>query len=194
MNKGIQVARGEYCQFLNSGDWLAAPEVIGRMLEDLPDCSFFYGNVLKQMPKGKTYRDTCGEGNVTMLTLYTGSLNHSPVFIKRSLFDAYGLYDENLRIVSDWKWYVQTIGLHGEPVRYTDLDVVCFDMGGISNANPSLLKKERRQVLEELIPANILADYDAFFKDIDPLKRINRNKVIKWLFWFFERILFKLCK
>lgn len=192
MNKGIRAARGEYCQFLNSGDWLAAPDVIGMMLENLPDCSIFYGNVLKQMPGGKFYRDACCKGQVSMLTFYTGSLNHSPVFIKKSLFNKYGLYDENLRIVSDWKWYVLTIGLHNEPIRYLDLDVVCFDMNGVSNTNQDLLMKERRQVLEELIPVNILADYDEFFKDIDSLKRINRNRFISRVFWFFERLLFKL--
>jgi glycosyltransferase involved in cell wall biosynthesis len=192
MNKGILNARGEYCQFLNSGDWLATPDVIAMMLENLPDCSIFYGNVLKQMPDGKSYRDACCKGQVSMLTFYTGSLNHSPVFIKKKLFSKYGLYDENLKIVSDWKWYVLTIGLHNESIRYLDLDVVCFDMNGVSNTNQDLLMKERRQVLEELIPVNILADYDEFFKDIDSLKRINRNRFISRVFWFFERLLFKL--
>ncbi len=191
MNKGIRVAKGEYCQFLNSGDWLAAPEVIAKMLENLANYSFLYGNVIKQFSDGRSHRDDCAKGYISMLTLYTGSLNHSPVLIKRSLFYKYGFYDEKLRIVSDWKWFVLTIGLHNEPVKYIDLDVVCFDMNGVSNTNTTLLNKERRQVLEELIPSNILADYDTFFKDIDSLKRINRSKTVKKLFWFFDRLLFK---
>ncbi len=82
MNKGIIAAKGEYCQFLNSGDWLAGNDVIEKMLAGLPDCDIFYGNMLKQLPDGKIFRDVCEQGRITMLTLYKGSLNHAPAFIK----------------------------------------------------------------------------------------------------------------
>lgn len=191
MNKGILQAKGEYCQFLNSGDWLASPDVIEKMLNTLPDCSIYYGNMLKLMPNGKIHRDTCGKGNVTMLTFYKGSLNHSPAFIKRCLFDRYGLYDEGLSIVSDWKWYLISIGLHNEPTIYTNLDITYFDMTGISNTNSSLEKQERRKALEELLPAKILADFDNNLRNIDQLNRINKFKLTRWMFWLAERVLFK---
>ncbi len=55
-----------YCMFLNSGDWLVSENVIERMLDSLPDCSIYYGNMLKKYPDGKIYRDKCGEGEITM--------------------------------------------------------------------------------------------------------------------------------
>jgi glycosyltransferase involved in cell wall biosynthesis len=191
MNKGIRIAKGKYCQFLNSGDWLVAPNVIDKMLTILPDCSIYYGNMLKMMPNGKIYRDTCKRGNLTMLNFYRGTLNHSPALIKRDLFDKYGLYDETLRIVSDWKWYLITIVFNNEPAKYTDFDVTYFDMKGISNTDSFLDKQERRHVLEELLPARILADYDAHWRDIDQAFRINRYKFTRWIFWFIDRCLFK---
>jgi glycosyltransferase involved in cell wall biosynthesis len=162
MNKGIRMAQGEYCQFLNSGDWLAAPDVIEKMLSSIPVCSIFYGNMLKQMPKGKILRDRCGQGNITMLSLYRGSLNHSPAFIKRSLFEKYGLYDESLKIVSDWKWYLITIVLNNKSIKILDLDVTFFDMNGISTINSNLREQERRKVLKEILPQRILIDYDVY--------------------------------
>ncbi len=191
MNKGIRLAKGEYCQFLNSGDWLTAPDVIEKMIGTFPDCSIFYGNMLKQMPNGKIFRDTCGQGKVTMLNFYLGTLNHSPAFIKRSLFDKYGFYDETLRIVSDWKWFLVTIGINNESVEYTNLDVTCFDMNGISSSNSTLEKQERGKVLEELLPTTILADYNAQWRNIDQYSRISRYKFPRWLFWFTDRLLFK---
>jgi len=191
MNKGIKVAKGEYCQFLNSGDWLASTNVIGIMLTYLPDCSIFYGNMLKQMSKGKIYRDTCEKGNISMLTFYRGTINHSPAFIKRSLFEKYGLYDETLQITADWKWYLIVIAIKNEPVNYVNVDVTCFNMNGISNSNYILAKSERRKVLEELLPIKILQDYETHWKNIDQMNRINSYRITRLLFWFFERLVFK---
>lgn len=191
MNKGIRAASGTYCQFLNSGDRLAGPGVIERMLATLPDCAIYYGNMLKEMPGGKLLRDHGCRGEVTMFTFYRGTLNHSPALIKRSLFDRYGLYDETLRIVSDWKFYLVTVGLHNEPVRYTDTDVTIFEMTGISNTNRILEKEERRKTLEELLPASILADYDLHHRSIEQATRLNRCGITKFMAWLLDRLIFK---
>jgi glycosyltransferase involved in cell wall biosynthesis len=191
MNKGIMAAKGDYCQFLNSGDWLVSKDVIGKMLASLPDCGIYYGNMLKQMPNSKIFRDTCEKGNLTMLSFYRGSLNHSPALIKHSLFDKYGLYDESLKIVSDWKWYLNVVGLNNEHIKYINLDIAYFDMNGISNTNHELEKQERRKVIEELLPAKILADYDSNWRKIYQFDRINHYKITKWIFSFIERVLFK---
>jgi glycosyltransferase involved in cell wall biosynthesis len=180
MNKGIRLAKGEFCQFLNSGDWLTTPKVIGTMLDALPDCSIFYGNMLKVFPNRKIYRDSCGKGDVSMLSFYMGSLNHSPNFIKKSLFEKYGFYDESLKIVSDWKFYLIAVGLHDEPISYIDIDVAYFDMNGVSNTNPSVNIKERNLVLESLLPKSILKDYQKFSTETLMLKKIREKKFL-WL-------------
>lgn len=195
MNKGIRLAKGEYCQFLNSGDTLVAPDVTEKMLHNLHDTGIVIGNMLKRLLTGKIYRDK-GKGveKPTFLTFYRGTLNHSPAYIKRSLFEKYGLYDENLRIVSDWKWYLQAVGLNNESVSYNDIDVSMFEMDGISNSNIELVQQERRKVLEELIPENILADYDKHWRNINQSARINRFCITRFIFWFIERLMFKLEK
>ncbi len=196
MNKGICQAKGEYCQFLNSGDWLVSQEVTEKMLAEVPvDSSILIGNMFKILANGKVYEDKgAAYQQPTFLTFYRGTLNHSTAYIKRKLFDQYGMYDETMQIVSDWKWYVQVIGLMNEPVKYIDIFVTCFDMTGISSLKAPQEKKERRKVLEELLPENILADYDAHWRDIDQARRINRFALTRWFFWFVERVLFKLEK
>jgi len=193
MNKGIRLAKGDSIQFLNSGDLLVAPDVTERMLSNLPDCAICYGNMLKVLTDG-TFFYNKKIPNISMLTFYCGSINHSSAYIRRSLFDKYGPYDESLKIVSDWKFYLIAIGLHNETIEYLDIDVSCFDMQGISNTNSILDKAERRQVLAELIPPTILADYDAHWFDIEQMKRIKRNKLAYRIVWFIERCLFKIDK
>jgi len=206
MNKGIRMAKGEYVQFLNSGDLLASPEVTERMLACLfpsPDSYrdqgegvgvrslILYGNMLKQLPK-RILRDRGFAGRMpTILDFYTGTLNHSPAYIKRSLFETYGLYDESLKIVSDWKWYLQVIALNGVVPVYKDIDVTLFDMNGISTINSDLDKGERKQVLSEILPISVLADYERWAFSIDQIKRINRYWITRKGFWLVERVLFK---
>ena len=198
MNKGIRMATGEYIQILNSGDSLVSPEVVGKMytaLEKADHPSILYGNMLKDFPDGHVHRDKGFAGeDITLLGMYIGTLNHSPAYIRRSLFDKYGLYDESLKIDSDWKWYLQAIVFGEEKPVYADIDVTLFDMTGISETNTALTKAEREQVLKELINPSILADYDAWVPSIRQMRRIKRHPWAYKIVWFLERVLFKLEK
>lgn len=199
MNKGIGMACGEYVEFLNSGDCLASPEVVGRVLTALEDNGFpsiLYGNMLKHLPSGVIRRDRCFAGReITLSGMYRGCLNHSPTYIKKSLFtEKYGLYDETLKICSDWKWFMQAIVLgHEEPV-YVDIDVTLFDMTGISETNKDLLEKERRSLLKEMIPSGILHDYDKWHDDVEIMARFEEHPAILSFVRFIERCLFQLDK
>lgn len=198
MNKGIRMASGDYIQILNSADCLAAPEVTERMLAELErqgNPAILYGNMVKCFPDGRRMVDKCFTGQeITMLGMFTGTLNHGPAYIRRVLFEKYGYYDESLKIVSDWKWYLQAIILGGEKPQYVDMDVTLFDMTGISETNKELDKAERKQVLEQLFPRTVLADYERFAFPIDQIKRLQRHPWAYKMVWFLERCLFKLEK
>lgn len=210
MNIGIMRATGDYIQILNSGDVLAAPDVTERMMNALSTLNFplstenriaiLYGNMLKSYDGKKIInRDTCGSGMYTpesFLYFYNGTLNHDCAYIRRDLFDKYGLYNEEMKICSDWEWYVKAIALGGEKAVYTNIDVTIFDMNGVSEShgkNADLIKKERREYLEKILPATVLHDYDAFAFPILQYQRLKKYHL--WGFVFFmERVLFKLEK
>ncbi|MGK0328122.1 MAG: glycosyltransferase involved in cell wall biosynthesis [Paraglaciecola sp.] len=193
MNKGIKMANGKYLQFLNSGDVLLSANVTERMLLNLTDAAIIYGNKLKILPNGKRVYDKIIDAN-SLNTYYRGTLNHATAYIKKELFSKYGLYDESLEIVSDWKFYLIAIGLNGEFVKHKDIDMVNFDMTGISVRDKELVNRERKEVLKELIPASILSDYQNWSSQIIQLQRINRFSWAKNTLWFIERLLFKFEK
>ena len=196
----------DYVQILNSGDLLAAPDVTERMMAALDSLNaqrstlnengspaILYGNMLKKdFTTGKIIGKS-REVEYSLRQYYSSTMNHDCCYFRRNLFDIYGLYDENLKIVSDWKWFLQAIGLgHVKPV-YVNIDVTIFDVSGISETNLALRNQERRHVLKELLPPAILADYDAHAFEIEQMNRLRRRHLYG-LVYFIERVLFKLEK
>lgn len=191
MNKGIQRATGTYCQFLNSGDWLVDGETTKKMMDCLqPDDQVLWGNLIKVFSDKTILKDSGTSERLSMLRFYQGTINHTSSYIKRSLFEKYGLFDENLKIVSDWKFFLIAVGLHNEQARYVDIDVSYFDMSGISNSKPELLSAERRKVLFENVPPAFLADYDKYSKDLIKINRFNRYPMVKKIVCLMDRFLF----
>ena len=192
----------DYIQILNSGDILASPDVTERMMNALhhtsnityqTSISILYGNMIKKDYATGKIIGKSKEVEYSLRQYYASTMNHDCCYIRRDLFDTYGLYDENLKIVSDWKWFLQTIGLGNVKPVYVDIDVTIFDASGISESNLELRNKERRQVLEDVMPPAILADYDKHFFDAEQMNRLRRHHFY-WLVYFIERVLFKLEK
>ena len=202
-NNGISKASGDYIQILNSGDILAAADVTERMINHLLALSsslsaenrpaIIYGNMIKKdYATGKVIGKS-REVECSLRQYYSSTMNHDCCYIHRSVYEKYGLYDENLKIVSDWKWFLQTIGLGKIKPVYVDIDVTIFDTSGISETNLELRNKERRQVLEEILPPAVLADYDKHAFETQQIDRLRKHHLYG-LVYFMERILFKLEK
>lgn len=199
MNKGIRMATGNYIQILNSGDIFASNIVTERMLaaaKDAGNPGIFYGNMIKQFPNGRVIKDYCkgGKEEWTMYDFIRGTVNHDPTYIRKDLYEKYGLYDETLKIVSDWKWFTNAVVFNGEKPVYTPIDVTIFDMTGISETNLASREEERNKELEKMLPAAVLSDYRKYYSDIDMTKRLHRHPLFYKIAWFMERVLFKIEK
>ena len=159
-------------------------------LENCP--AIFYGNMTKVNAAGKVVGKS-GYTEYSLRQFYSSTLNHDCAYIRKDLFEEYGLYDENLKIVSDWKWYLQAIGLGRVKPEYVDIDVTIFDDGGISETQLDRRAAERRQVLEELLPPAVLWDYDTHAFEMEQMQRLRRWKLYPTVY-FMERVLFKFEK
>lgn len=196
MNKGIRKATGAYIQILNSGDILAAPDVVERMVAEIEKVEYpelLYGNMIKKDYATGKILGKSKEVEYSLRQYFTSTMNHDCCYFRRDLFETYGLYDENLKIVSDWKWFLLAIGLGHVKPEYVDIDVTIFDASGISETNLALRNQERQQVLDELLPPAVLADYAKYTFPMEEYNRLKKYHL--WgLAWFVERVFFKLEK
>jgi hypothetical protein len=128
-----------------------------------------------------------GKANLSFLDIYNGLVKHQASFIRRTLFDKFGLYNEELRIIADWEFFLKTIGTGIASYKYIDLDISYFDNDGISNKNESLVQEEREKVISKYLYPMMRDDYKV-------LQKISKYDIVTryWITNFVMRIMAKL--
>ena len=164
MNKGVAVAHGEYCQFLNSGDWLYNETVTQAFLNLTEYTDIILGNTA-HIRGNDIHISRSVTDQISFFDLYKGGINHQSSYIKTSLCRKFP-YDESYRICSDWKFFIETLIIHNCSFSTIDNVITYFDMEGISNTNLQLNSKERSAITNSFgLPHRIQCDYDIWDKE-----------------------------
>jgi glycosyltransferase involved in cell wall biosynthesis len=129
MNKGIRKAQGEFCLFLNSGDWLISSTILDNVFTEISTC----------IPSDIYYSDrTQTDGTVfnfpeslTINYLISTPLSHQNSFIKRSLFFEHGFFNEDLSFVSDWEFFLKELWKYESKFTHIRTIFSIFDMNRI---------------------------------------------------------------
>ncbi len=153
MNKGVAKAKGDYCIFMNSGDCFYSLDVLNNVANYQED--IICGKILKgnsSIPSGHN------KETISLVDLMRASLPHQAMFIKR-FFLVKHPYDENYKILSDWKFSIESIVFDNCSFHNIDMIVANYDTTGISSNSSGLFAKERELILKELFPPRIIADY-----------------------------------
>jgi glycosyltransferase involved in cell wall biosynthesis len=119
MNKGIKQAKGDYCLFLNSGDWLYSLDSLSKafdIIKNLEVADVYYSNC---MLSNNVFQKKSKEFSIDNFYLLD-AINHQNSFIKRSLFYDHEFYDEKNRISSDTKFFIKEYFLYRSKFIYID--------------------------------------------------------------------------
>lgn len=159
MNKGIDHAKGEYLLFLNSGDALYDKDVLQKVQDLKLNADIISGQMVR-MDNNQLLRSY---DESILKQLYYNTLNHQGTFIKKLLFEELR-YDETLKVVSDWKFWLDSIIWKKAKVTMIDMIVAKQDMTGISSVHADQDKMERKRVLDEYFPYLIQKDLTNYWK------------------------------
>jgi glycosyltransferase involved in cell wall biosynthesis len=196
MNNGIQRATGDYCLFVNSGDVLCNSQVISDMAKF---------NLVEDIITGNAYVKS-GVNNLQLVkapekisfnTFFVHTILHQATLIRTSLFTVVGRYNENLKIVADWEFFVKAFFLYQCSYKPIDVTISVFDNNGISSLpeNFTISQREREDVLQKYFP-HFLSDY----RLIQPrssyifLENIQKSRICKSIFIFTSRLINRLFK
>lgn len=143
MNKGIEMATGDYIAFLNSDDWYME-NAINHVVKDIRCNDFpifcYEANVVSG-EKSFLYRRGQKESDIRfkMVTCHQG------VFAKRSLFYQYGKFDTKYRFAADYEWILRMYN-KGIYMKYDDFVVANFREGGVSSTNKAESQREAKSI------------------------------------------------
>jgi glycosyltransferase involved in cell wall biosynthesis len=171
MNKGIAKATGEYLLFLNSGDHLFNITVLEKNHAHLVNQDLIYFDW--QLVEGKKYKIVPYPDELQFSHLFFGSLPHQATFTKKELFGLVGLYDEQLKIVSDWKFMILALFHYKCSYKHVKETLSTFYYDGISRQVD--FSSEREQVLEEYFSEYVL-DYKAILVSETHRKMLDKNR------------------
>ena len=175
MNKGIDRAGGSFLLFLNSGDALISEnsleEAAGLIDRDIPFNGFDLILDTKEGQQRKSHPE-----KISLSYLLQRTLFHPSTFIRSDMFKTYGRYNENNTVVSDWEFFLKTIGLNGESFLRIQEPLSLFDMSGSSSKkeNNERIQQERAAVIKKYLSAMNNADLDRYVLEQmrNPSKRI----------------------
>lgn len=161
MNKGIKIANGDYCLFLNSGDWLVDNNTLAAVNLNFLDKDILYGNI--NYVDGDKVTLKKSSNLISIFEFLDGSLFHPSTFIKRELFERFGGYNENYKIVGDFEFFLRiyTCGLCS--FEHLNQTITNYPINGISNNKEfkEIHIAERNHAMEQIAPNTIWRELKA---------------------------------
>ena len=190
MNKGIDQAKGEYCLFMNSGDCIYQSTTLEEVKQQLDGTDIINGHVY--FSNGALQKSPA---EIRLSFFYRlNSLPHQASFIATNLLKQRH-YDTQYKIVSDYKFYIETFIRGNASYKMINQYIAMFDTNGVSSLNIELRTKEQQTILEELFPNQISADYHKLIHGDtyeDKLYLVIKDHKLRKVFYTFNILIFKI--
>ena len=129
MNKGVQMAKGEWVLFLNAGDTLYDEEVLAHIAPYLEEpYGLVYGDIVKEQKGKEVIKQAEPPHNAHRMFCCHQALFTRTALLKEQPFDT------THRLSADYK-FVKLMYQQKVPMRHVDQVITRFDTHGISNTH-----------------------------------------------------------
>ena len=155
MNRGIDNASADIVGILNSDDFYTSDDILDRIAKEFSadkDLDAIYGDIHFVSPD-----------NLTKCTRYYSSSYfrpsllrfgfmpaHPSFYVRKEVYDKYGLYDLQFRTSSDFEWIVRLFAKYHIRAKYIKKDFVTMRTGGESTAGMEAKRKVNNDIVASL--------------------------------------------
>ena len=186
MNKGIRKAQGDYCLFLNSGDWLISSTTLQDVFNEINNiipADVFYSNRINS--DGTIYTIP---NNLSVNFLVQKPLSHQNSLIKRTLFYEHGFYNEDLYLASDWEFFLYELWKYKSVFHHIKTNISIFDIHGIGSKNTPERYAENITVIQNVFNelSDIIAGFIYYKYYVDNSKTIELQEKTKLLLFLIR--------
>lgn len=133
MNKGINLSSGDYLFFLNSDDQYFSIDVLEKVVEQVQNADYdlIYGDIA--VSDNETCKVSIQKHNkFNKIYLMKNTPCQPGTFYKKEVFNNYGNFDINFKIVSDHEWFLRVLLNNKLNIKYLGFPITIFNIGGLS--------------------------------------------------------------
>lgn len=167
MNKGIDMARGEYVQFLNAGDIFFDEHSLTLAAKEMYSSKYdiIFGEIILTDKQGnKVYHvKPLGFDLETLKNRGTASVNHQSFFAKKDLIP---MYSSKYKLKGELDWYINIAKKNRNlKTHYLQFPLIRYKLGGAGNIH--YLRNLKEWIL-------IINKHFGFFQNIKNISRYKR--------------------
>lgn len=155
MNQGVKVATGDVIGILNSDDFYTSDDVLARVAEEFeknPELEAVYGDIhfVKDENLKKCTRYFSSRYFRPWALRFGFMPAHPSFYVRREVYEKYGLYDLDFRTSSDFEMMVRLFVKEKIRSKYINKDFVTMRAGGESTAGLEAKRKVNRDIAGSL--------------------------------------------
>jgi glycosyltransferase len=159
INKGIARATGDVIGLLHSDDVFGSNEVLAKVCQALSDSSVqgVYGDLVyvSTSDLSRVIRHWRSEAYDRGKLSKGWMPPHPTLFLRREVFDRWGVYDTNYEIAADYDAILRWLGRGGVSLAYIPEVLVKMRVGGESNRSLSRILRKSREDYRALRSNNV---------------------------------------
>jgi glycosyltransferase involved in cell wall biosynthesis len=129
MNKGIDMATGQWLYFMGGDDTFSSPAVLDQIYQSIQNepADLVYGNVTGLVSNTRYADDTVNK-------VLSRGIHHQGIFYKREVFNYTGKYNLKFRVAADYHLTLKVFCNPAFKTKHIDLDIARFGEAGLSSS------------------------------------------------------------
>ena len=150
MNKGLDLAAGDYVIFMNSGDTFAGKDVLARVealaAQNEDQMDLLFGDAYEKNSSGKLFLKPARSADAIRRGMFTH--HQAMVYARKAIGDM--RYDCRFRLAADYHFTSRLLA-RGARSFYVGFPICIFERAGLSEKNAGIGRRENLVVQKEVL-------------------------------------------